>query len=124
MSTSPDLFRFFPHNTVWRRLRRRFFVDRFTLFGVALACPPALCSVVWLLHGPLWLTICLGALWISSSLFMTTTLAIGLVFKAGRDDHKSRSGSIRPAIVWHLSVNVATVIVLLMGRVDRERRMV
>jgi hypothetical protein len=52
MSTSRDPLRSFPHNTIWRRLRRRWLIDRFTLFGVALACPRILCSVMWLLHGP------------------------------------------------------------------------
>jgi hypothetical protein len=43
-------------------------------------------------------------------------MAIALLFKARRNDHKSRFGSI--PLVWHLTVNVAAVAALLLGRVD------
>jgi len=118
MSTSRDPLRSFPHNTIWLRLRRRWLIDRFTMFGVALTCPPMFCGVMWLLHGPVWLIICTGTLWVLSNLFVAATIALGLVFKASRSRQGARSGSVRVALLWQLFVTLATVIALLFGRVE------
>jgi len=116
MSAEPSSF--LPHNTLWRKLRRRYFFDRFSLFGAVFAYPAALCSVSWLLHGPLWLTLCFGTLWFLASLFMTLAMAMSLTSGVRRGVQQLRPLSIRLTLFWSLFVNGATVIVLLMGRID------
>ncbi len=117
MGESPDSARSFPHNTIWRRLRRRCFIDWFTLIGVALISPPMLCSAAWIFHGPVWLIVCFGASWAFSKLFTATMVLVGM-FAAGQIRNGSRIVVLQFGLVWQLIVIAATIVALLLGRIE------
>jgi hypothetical protein len=108
----------FPHNTLWRKLQRRYFLDRFSIVGAVFACPPALCSVSWLLHGPLWFTLFCGACWFLTSLFMTFLMALGLISQIRRSVPQPHPFPSRLMLFWTVCVHLSTLIALLSGRVD------
>jgi hypothetical protein len=108
----------FPHNTLWRKLQRRTFMDRFTTVGAVFACPPALCSVSWLLHGPLWLTVCFGACWFLTSLLMTFVMAMGLISLTRRGVPQTGPLPRRLMLFWPACIHFSTLAALLMGRID------
>jgi hypothetical protein len=116
MSTEPS--RSFPHNTLWRKLRRRYFFDRFSLFSGLFVYPAALCGIAWLCHGPCWLTFCWGALWFLTNAFMTVVIVTSLVSEFRRGGQKLRPLPVRFFLVWSVLISGATIIALLMGRVD------
>jgi hypothetical protein len=112
-----DSSRSFPHQVLWRKLRRRYYLDGFAVFGGMFVLPPALCGVAWLCHGPIsrWLTFGFGILWFLTCTFMMLAMSLSLI--ATR-----RQGKILPlmrfTLLWYILVNASTMIVLLIGRVD------
>jgi hypothetical protein len=107
----------FPHNTWQRRLRRRFNPDYTQLTGVALMLPPAICSVSWLTHGPVWLTLATGVIWGLFLLVLTAMLTVGLVATG-----KARPEAVPPSTRWNLLSMIvllgATLLALLTGHID------
>lgn len=107
----------FLHRALWRKLRRRYFVDGLMLFGGAFVLPPALCGVAWLFHGPLahWLTFSFGVLWFLTYTFITLVTSFSLWALA-------RQGKLTPSkkftLLWYVLVNAAAILALLLGRVD------
>lgn len=115
MTTDPS--RSYPHRALWRKLRRRCFLDGSTLFVGALVLPSALCALAWLSHGPLsrWLVVCFGILWFVISMFGMLAMSIGLMV-ARRQDKVAPANQF--ALLWYILVNAVTMIALLFGRVD------
>ncbi len=109
----------FPHNALWRKLRRRYFVKSFpTLFGGAMFLLPAICGVTWLWRGPLWpwLTVGIGILWALWSAFFALMMMSVLTQQAGRG--ASLTPSQRTGFLFSGLVNGIVPLALLMGRVD------
>ncbi|MCW3051966.1 MAG: hypothetical protein JWN14_1136 [Chthonomonadales bacterium] len=107
----------FPHNTWQRRLRRRNSLDYTQLLGVAFMLPPAICSLSWLLHGPLWLTFATGVLWGIFILAITASMTLGLVVTS-KARPQTLPFSARLNLLCMIILQVATLLALSSGHVD------
>ncbi len=114
---SVQSFRSFPHLTLWRRLRRRYYLDSTTLFAGLFVLPPAFCGVAWLFHGPLshWLAVTFGVLWFLASTFMTLAMLLCLVVMRRQSNLPARR---RAMLLWQVVASSTTLLALVMGRVD------
>jgi len=107
----------FPHNAWQRRLCRRHSLDYTQLLGVAFMLPPAICSVSWLLHGPLWLTLVMGVLWGTSLLVITASMTLAFVV-TGKVRPQALPLSTRLNLLGMIVFQVATLLALLTGHID------
>jgi len=116
MSAEPSALR--SHNRLWRRLRRRHFFDGLSVIGPVVICPPAICCVSWLLQGPLWVTVICGVLWALINLTMTLITTFTLVLLMRQGAPRQYSVPTCSNVAWPLFFFGATLVALLLGRVD------
>jgi len=109
--------RSFPHQALWRKLRRRYFVDGQTILYCLFVLPPVICSLAWLCNGPvsLLLTVAFGFLWFVSCTLTFLALSLSLIFR--RRQNKAVP-PLRFSPYWCALVMATTMIALLMRRVD------
>jgi len=105
------------HASVWRRLRRRCYLDMPEALTGVFALPAALCTVAWMIHSDALrrVVFAFGALWVLVVAFTGAMAALGLVVMiwAGK-----LAAPMLRSTPWYLCVSLATIVALLLGRVD------